>query len=131
MVVGTAETFTLKGGYAGMSAVRAQVASHLATCGADVPLDDAELLLGEVLANAVTHGRCPEATVHLQLLGDALLICVQDASAQPPVLNPASWDDEGGRGLFLVEVLAQDWGWAPLPVGKQVWFRLPVADARG
>lgn len=129
-MAGTAETFALRGGFAGMAGVRARVASHLTACGANVPLDDAELLLGEVLANAVTYGRCPDATIHVQLEDDSLLICVQDTNAHPPVLGIASWDDEGGRGLLLVEALAQDWGWVPLVVGKQVWFRLPVSGPR-
>lgn len=130
MVVGTAETFALSNGYAGIPAVRAQVASRLAACGASGPLDDAVLLLGELLANAVTHGRCPDAIVHLQLRDQALLICVQDTCAKPPVPGPASWDDEGGRGLLLVEALAQDWGWVQLSEGKQVWFRLPLSASR-
>lgn len=126
MVVSPGETFALRDGYAGMAMVRAQVVTRLAACGAAVPIDDAVLMLGELLANAVTHGRCPEAVVHLRLGDDALLISVQDTCAHPPVLGPASWDDEGGRGLLLVEALAQEWGWVPLPMGKQVWFRLPV-----
>ena len=38
---------------------------------------------------------------------------------------------ESGRGLLLVDALADAWGWAPRPdSGKDVWFRLPTREAR-
>ncbi|WP_236710669.1 ATP-binding protein [Streptomyces sp. 150FB] len=46
---------------------------------------------------------------------------VADASASPPRPRHADGDDTNGRGLELVEVLADRWGWQPEGRGKRVW----------
>ena len=51
-------------------------------------------------------------------------IGVVDFSKAPPVRKVSGPEDEGGRGLTLVEELAEGWGTAPLPWGKQVWAEL-------
>jgi hypothetical protein len=85
------------------------------------------LLVGELAANAVSHGRVPGRDFHLRLIRTAecaVRIEVSDAQAQlPPVRSAAPGpDDESGRGLLLVDVLATRWGTrARHPVGKTVW----------
>jgi anti-sigma regulatory factor (Ser/Thr protein kinase) len=96
---------------------------------------DSELLVSELVTNAVqaTAGR-DQAAIRLRLWGDnaRVLIEVWDADPQPPAPKdlgehgiPDS-EEEGGRGLFLVAMLSQRWGWVPTqePAGKVVWCEL-------
>ncbi|WP_406474749.1 ATP-binding protein [Streptomyces sp. NBC_01615] len=93
------------------------------------------LLVGELAANAVRHGRVPGRDFALRIALDAgsrlIRIEVADASASTPRLDPetvAGPEDETGRGLLLVEALAVRWGTAPRdPVGKTVWAEI-LAD---
>ena len=81
------------------------------------------LLVDELVANAVTHGRGP-IELHLRVQdGSGLLWCaVTDASRVPPRRRSVGVDAEDGRGLALVEALAVEHGWYWLPRGKAVWF---------
>ncbi|WP_307835229.1 ATP-binding protein [Streptomyces adelaidensis] len=90
-----------------------------------LPLDRAEHVVAELAANAVTHGRVPGRDFRLTLyvIGDTLRVEVTDTRperlprAQLPMPN-----DESGRGLILVEVLADRWGVAEGPrPRKTVW----------
>ncbi len=89
------------------------------------------LLVGELTANAVRHGRVPGRDFRLRLAWDAaaelIRIEVSDAGPQwhgaagsmAPAPGP---DDESGRGLLLVDALAARWGVMPRAVvGKTVW----------
>jgi len=77
--------------------------------------DDAELLVSELLTNAVAASRSMEALfpVRLWLLSDTtqIAILVWDADPQPPVRMPVDDEAETGRGLLLVEAVSQRWGW--------------------
>ncbi|MFI6933896.1 ATP-binding protein [Streptomyces sp. NPDC050287] len=92
------------------------------------------LVVGELAANAVQHGRVPGRDFCLRLTLDAaaglVRIEVADAAAakQPPMAPPSSYPEgESGRGLLLVDVLAVRWGSAPRhPVGKTVWAEVPI-----
>ncbi len=84
------------------------------------------LLVGELAANAVRHGRVPGRDFRLRLEAGAHLIRVEVSDASPvlpPTVPPlSSGEDESGRGLFLVDILATRWGAAPrAPIGKTVW----------
>jgi hypothetical protein len=82
----------------------------------------AELLISELVTNAVRHAR---GIVRLSLsAADGLLRC--DSSPLLPRPRAAADDDEGSRGLLLVEVLSSGWGSVPTGQGKVVWFELPV-----
>ena len=90
--------------------------------GSEALVERAELLVTELVANAVRHGTMPEA---LRLTFDgALTIEVTDANPHPPRPRHAAWDDDGGRGLELVELMSDKWGWEPRPTGKNVWAQL-------
>jgi anti-sigma regulatory factor (Ser/Thr protein kinase) len=90
-----------------------------------LPLDPAAHIVAELAANAVTHGRVPGRDFRLMLyvVADTLRIEVTDTRddrvpqpQQPPV------DSESGRGLMLVDTLADKWGVTPgLPPRKTVW----------
>jgi two-component sensor histidine kinase len=89
------------------------------------------LLVGELAANAVRHGRVPGRDFALRLTVDELdglaRVEVIDASETPPprVAAQATPDDESGRGLVLVDALATRWGSHPRhPLGKIVWAEL-------
>ena len=91
------------------------------------------LVVGELAANAVQHGRAPGHDFSLHLACDEqsslIRIEVADASAakHPPATAPTAHPDgESGRGLLLVDTLALRWGWTPRdPLGKTVWAELP------
>ncbi|MFJ6621587.1 ATP-binding protein [Kitasatospora sp. NPDC091335] len=89
--------------------------------------DTAELLLGELFANAVQHSDAPDdrhIEIRFTLTPDRLLrLEVHDAGAGHPTLHIAAPDDERGRGLFLVNELAHRWGCETRPggIGKFVW----------
>ncbi|MFG2193674.1 ATP-binding protein [Streptomyces sp. NPDC048639] len=95
------------------------------------------LVVAELAANAVRHGRVPGRDFGLRLtLADEpgppfLRIEVSDArgeSAPGPTAGAADPDEESGRGLLLVAAVAARWGVEPrVPVGKTVWAELPLA----
>ncbi|MDV9177509.1 SpoIIE family protein phosphatase, partial [Streptomyces sp. W16] len=93
--------------------------------GLDALLDTTELMVSEVVTNAVRYASRP---ISLRLLRTDVLRCeVTDDSPQVPRMREAGPGDEGGRGLFLVDRLAQRWGATRLSTGKVVWFeqRIP------
>ncbi|MBY8846958.1 ATP-binding protein [Streptomyces sp. SP2-10] len=99
-----------------------------------LPLDPAELIVGELATNAATHGRVAGRDFRLTLyvVGDTLRIEVTDTRGDRlpcPVSAPAA-DADGGRGLLLVAALAERWGTAPgLPPRKTVWAEVRVGTA--
>ncbi|RSS83094.1 GAF domain-containing protein [Streptomyces sp. WAC06614] len=99
--------------------VRAAVTRQLADWGLEDLAFAAELMLSELLTNAVRYGGEP---IQVRLIHDRTLICeVADGSSTAPHLRRAASTDEGGRGLFLVAQLAQSWGTRYTPRGKVIW----------
>ncbi|MYR42840.1 ATP-binding protein [Streptomyces sp. SID5910] len=90
--------------------------------------DTAELLLSELMTNAYRHAKAPgrEIWARCEVTEDRLRVTVTDASEVLPVPATARPDDESGRGLALVAVLAADWGARrrACGIGKEVWFEL-------
>jgi two-component sensor histidine kinase len=92
------------------------------------------LVVGELAANAVQHGRVPGRDFGLRLALDeaAGLVRIEVADAasakRPPTAPPSSYPEgESGRGLLLVDILAVRWGSLPRrPVGKTVWAEVPI-----
>lgn len=92
------------------------------------------LVVAELAANAVRHGRVPGRDFGLRLAFDGapglVRIEVADAASakQPPETPPSSAPEgESGRGLLLVDALAVRWGSAPRhPLGKTVWAEVSV-----
>ncbi|MGC9539402.1 SpoIIE family protein phosphatase [Streptomyces sp. UG1] len=87
--------------------------------------DTAELLVSELVTNAVrhSHGR----PVELRLVrGDTLLCEVDDDDHELPTLLNAGPGDEAGRGLRVVSTLAREWGTSHTSAGKTVWFELTL-----
>ncbi|MBV6699384.1 ATP-binding protein [Kitasatospora aureofaciens] len=95
-----------------------------------------ELVLSELVTNAVRHARAPRDRrlwVRFELSPGVLRIEVHDASSVRPTVRRAGGDDEAGRGLWLVEQLSQRWGCCPRAggIGKAVWALVgPAAGQR-
>lgn len=89
--------------------------------------DAAELVLSELVTNAIVHARSPRGRLietRVRRLPDGRVrIEVHDANTNPPVLRGSSDTDEGGRGLLLVDALTgHQWGVTGRGgVGKAVW----------
>ncbi|MDT0320206.1 ATP-binding SpoIIE family protein phosphatase [Streptomyces millisiae] len=87
----------------------------------------AELLVGELVTNAVRHGE--SGPVELRLVrADALLCEVSDEGHELPVLLDCGPLDDAGRGLHVVSRLARAWGTTRTGRGKTVWFELGLRD---
>ena len=62
--------------------------------------------------------------------GPVLRVEVEDVSERLPAeMSTPPWQQESGRGLLLVEVLAERWGVEPLPSGKRVWFEVVLESS--
>ncbi|MFC9297943.1 ATP-binding protein [Streptomyces sp. NPDC057011] len=89
---------------------------------------DAGLLVAELAANAVTHGRVPgrDFELRMTLLAGVLRIEVSDARRdRRPALQPHAYQAETGYGLRIVDAVATDWGVLDRLIGKTVWAELP------
>ncbi|GAB2893800.1 ATP-binding protein [Streptomyces mayteni] len=96
----------------------------------DTPVvEDAALVVTELVANAVTHTGSRHVVCRLTVCEDEVWIAVEDEGGTLAVPRPREPDDgaECGRGLLLVEALSVDWGVASLePEGRMVWAALKV-----
>ncbi|MEU7472496.1 SpoIIE family protein phosphatase [Streptomyces sp. NPDC044984] len=109
---------------AAVGEVRAAVTRKLAEWGLEELAFGTELILSELVTNALRYGGTP---IRVRMLYDRNLICeVYDSSSTSPHLRYATMTDEGGRGLFLVARLAERWGTRYLPAGKVIWAEQPV-----
>ncbi|MGK5440543.1 SpoIIE family protein phosphatase [Micromonospora sp. URMC 105] len=118
-----------RGDAATVSAARHFAADILAAWDQHPLREDASLLLGEVITNAVQH-TAGDVEVRMTL-GRRLRIDVHDSSNRRPVKRPVDGYSDTGRGLHIIERLAHAWGSAPLPgTGKTVWFELDPAQGR-
>ncbi|MGY1439741.1 SpoIIE family protein phosphatase [Streptomyces reniochalinae] len=107
--------------------VRAACMDRMTAWGLEETAFTAELVLSELITNAVRYGAPP---VTVRLLCDRYLTCeVSDSSSTAPHLRRATTVDEGGRGLFLIAQLAQHWGTRYGPHGKTIWAEMPLTDS--
>jgi anti-sigma regulatory factor (Ser/Thr protein kinase) len=87
-------------------------------------LDDALLLISELVTNAVRYG-APPVTAEIECVGTAgMRVRVTDGSTQEPAPKHADVLDENGRGLELVDLVSAEWGVEQRAPGKAVWFAL-------
>ncbi|MCX4746971.1 SpoIIE family protein phosphatase [Kitasatospora sp. NBC_01287] len=107
-----------------VSKARERACAWLLARGLDELVDTTELLVSELVTNALRHGR---GDIRLRLLRDTAVVCeVWDDGYAQPRQRRAQETDEGGRGLQLVSLLAERWGSRRTPHGKIVWFELSI-----
>lgn len=104
---------------AAVTEARAFVARRLAAWGLSRAVPTAQLVVSELVTNAV---RFTEGPVRVRLIHGRTLICeVTDGSSMPPQPRLARPYDEDGRGLLVVDTVAERWGTRQTPEGKTVW----------
>lgn len=118
--------------------------------GLDEPLAETLILLiSELVTNAVVHTGCP-AVLRMFFPGapgvagasgvpavagpvaggcGTVRVEVADISARPPRRRCARGDETGGRGLELVDGLADRWGWQQEGSGKRIWCEIDRGPA--
>lgn len=89
----------------------------------------AELVISELVSNAVQHADAGRFSLTVRLVEDALRVEVCDTS--PVLPRPALPDahSESGRGLFLVAALTDQYGAEPTPTGKRCWAEITLANS--
>lgn len=103
---------------------RAITRRQLAVWGAATHSDTAELLVTELMTNALRHAPASRIRLTLSSRQGSLLCEVRDDCSAHPVVSQAHGQDESGRGLFLVQQLSDRWGSRPSGTGKTVWFEI-------
>ncbi len=88
-----------------------------------VDRDGVALLVSELATNALLHGR-GEVRLRVLPVDGGVRVEVHDASRTLPSLRHPRPDEEGGRGIALVDTLATTWGADACDDGKTVWFVL-------
>lgn len=87
---------------------------------------EAEVVVSELVTNALCHGTAP-IELRVSLADGSLRLVVSDHGHAMPALVPVDARDVHGRGLALVEALARSWGFVGRPDGKDVWALLEEA----
>jgi anti-sigma regulatory factor (Ser/Thr protein kinase) len=116
---GHVATLDLPSDPAAVSRARRFTAATLEAWGLDELSFNTQLMVSEMVTNAIRHGRPP---IHLRFVRASALTCeVFDASSTAPHMRRARTFDEGGRGLLLVAQLAARWGTRHNREGKIIW----------
>ena len=106
--------------------VRRRVRALLTTWGVrPETIDDALLVVEELVANVVDHARTAFRLV-VRLAGNTLHLAVRDGSVATPRVQPFDPHAARGRGLQMVAALSQRWGCDEHADGKTVWAELAV-----
>ncbi|MER6123692.1 SpoIIE family protein phosphatase [Streptomyces sp. NPDC001795] len=112
---------------AAVAPVRTACVRRLTEWGLEETAFTAELILSELITNAVRYGAEPITVRMLRtepisgFAAGTLIIEVSDGSSTSPRMRRANVTDEGGRGLFLVAQFAVRWGTRYTPTGKIIW----------
>lgn len=136
-------TFPLADSPTSPAAARELTRTTLAGWGLPELADDATVIVSELVTNALRYGAPPTGSpgrplppasrdqpflLSLVHCGGSVLCAVFDPGSEVPVVREPDFFQESGRGLHVLESLAQTWGWtAPNAHGKAVWALLPPA----
>jgi GAF domain-containing protein/anti-sigma regulatory factor (Ser/Thr protein kinase) len=115
----------------GVRAARAFVHDQLGSWGLQEMSEALELIVSEMVTNALIHAGS-DVDVRLRAFADHLRLEVRDSDSNPPIPSPLSLTEEEnaeaehGRGLLIVEALADTWNSSPNGQGKTVSLTLPI-----
>jgi hypothetical protein len=124
---GRAVSWDLPAEPAAVAGARVKAARQLADWGLEELTFATEVLVSELVTNAIRHAQPP---LQLRMILDTTLSCdVSDASTTAPHLRRAGRYDEDGRGLMLVARLAARWGTRYTRAGKTIWTQQPLPNA--
>jgi anti-sigma regulatory factor (Ser/Thr protein kinase) len=104
-------------------AARHFVADHVRGVLPQSVTEVAVLLTSELVTNVIVHARTP-MQLTVDVTDEALRVAIGDQVPKTPVQRRIEGTRLTGRGMHLVESLANDWGVEPTPAGKTVWFEL-------
>jgi serine phosphatase RsbU (regulator of sigma subunit)/anti-sigma regulatory factor (Ser/Thr protein kinase) len=121
--VDVAERLSLADGADAVPQARRFTVSVLSDLGRLELVAEAELVVSELVTNALLHGK-PPVVVRVTAHGSGVRIEVADGSRSTPVRADPGSDAMTGRGIGLVESVSARWGVAPSPGGKSVWCEL-------
>ncbi len=106
-------------------AARAFVGEHLRSWNLDTAVDDATLLVSELVTNAILHARTPVDLVVRRVKASVRVEVFDEGSGVAQPLYP-ELEDSAGRGLGLVQAVANRWGVDEADIGKTVWFEIAL-----
>ncbi|SOD77125.1 Anti-sigma regulatory factor (Ser/Thr protein kinase) [Streptomyces sp. 1222.2] len=111
-----------------VAALRRIMRIHLGLWGLHDVIDGAQLCVSELVSNVITHvGHGTPATLAVSMSGTRLRIEVHDPDTRAlPTLMDATSDSESGRGMALVDAIADRWGVQLLADRKMTWCELPT-----
>jgi anti-sigma regulatory factor (Ser/Thr protein kinase) len=92
---------------------------------ASEPIEDAELVISELVTNAVNAG-CADTQLRINLHRDHIRIYVADNGPGWPQIQRPDPEERHGRGLHIVETIADKWGVEATATGKQVWADVAI-----
>ncbi|MCZ4098286.1 ATP-binding protein [Streptomyces sp. H39-C1] len=108
--------------------IRRIARAKLNVWGLSALVDDAQLLISELVTNGFRHGTERQITFRLVIGLDVLVLEVDDGSSALPELRDAGPDALNGRGLFIVDALAASWGVSS--DGTRTWCTLKMPEKR-
>lgn len=114
---------TLPAHPASSRAARAFVAEHLRAWNLEPAVEDATLLVSELVTNAILHGRSPIDLVVRKVKSSVRVEVFNDGKRSVPPRNP-ELDAATGRGFSLVQAVASRWG--SDDAGSSVWFEIAL-----
>ncbi len=108
---------------------RGQVRAVLSPAAPPEVTETAVLLVSELVTNAVKFGAGSEITLVVDIR-EPVRVEIHDAIPGTLPKPRGSVEEPGGRGLLLVDRLADSWGVEPTHAGKSVWFELSASRRR-
>jgi anti-sigma regulatory factor (Ser/Thr protein kinase) len=114
-----------------VAALRRLIRTHLTLWGLPHLIETAQLCVSELVANVITHvGVGTPTTLVVSMNGTDLRIEVRDPDGRTlPALLAAGPDVEAGRGMSLIDAVADRWGVSPTASGKTTWCEIAAGVA--